>query len=113
LLGHQKAAYEILTELYTPQTIMENEMSRVILGWYLRFDALASLMTGSEMVLDREWPSYAQDFFEQKVSRESTNLNWKIELVFAQLRLIAMDMSTVFAKKRQRGDYPWSTFRRN
>lgn len=98
LLGHQKAAYQILTELYTPDTIMENEMTRVILGWYMRFDAFASLMSGFEMVLDRQWLSHAQEFFQQQVAREPDNLKWKIELAIAQLRFIAMDMSTIFAK---------------
>jgi hypothetical protein len=98
LLGHQKAAYEILTELYTPQTIMESGMTRLMLGWYMRFDAFASLMSGFEMVLDRKWMAYAEDFLYQQTLREPGNLVWKLEFVFAQLRLIAMDMSTIFAK---------------
>jgi hypothetical protein len=80
---------------------MENGMSRVILGWYMRFDAFASLMGGFEMVLDRKWLSYSEGFFRQQTLREPTSLSWKIELAFAQLRLIAMDMSTVFAKNRK------------
>ena len=98
LLGHQKAAYAILTELYTPQTVMQSELSRVILGWYMRFDVFAGLMGGFETVLSREWFSNAQEHFEQQVSRDATNLRLKIELAVSQLRLIAMDMSTVFAK---------------
>jgi hypothetical protein len=98
LLGHQKAAYEILTELYTPQTVMQSELSRVILGWYMRFDVFAGLMAGFETVLSREWFSYAQDFLQQQVTQEPANLTWKIEHAVAQLRLIAMDMGTVFAK---------------
>lgn len=98
LLGHQKAAYEILTELYNPQIVMESEMSRVILGWYMRFDVYAGLMGGFETVLSRDWFSYAEELLHQQVVREPANLNWKIELSIAQLRLIAMDMSIVFAK---------------
>lgn len=98
LLGHQNAAFEILTELYTPQTVMQSELSRVILGWYMRFDVFAGLMGGFETVLSREWFSYAQSFFQHQSVREPGNLNWKIELSMAQLRLIAMDMGTVFAK---------------
>lgn len=101
LLGHQKAACEIITELYTPQTIMDTGMTRLILGWYIRFDAFASLMSGFEMVLDRKWLSYAQDYFYQQSLREPGHLVWKIEYVFAQLRLIAKDMSTIFAKNRK------------
>ncbi|KAH8804998.1 hypothetical protein F5884DRAFT_679658 [Xylogone sp. PMI_703] len=98
LLGHQKAAYEILTELYTPQTVMQTEMTRVILGWYMRFDVFAGLMGGFETVLSREWFSYAEDFYYQQGIRDPVNLNWKIEHCFAQVRLVAMDMSLLFAR---------------
>lgn len=73
-------------------------MTRIILGWYMRFDAFASLLSGFEMVLDRKWLSYAKEFFQQQTLREPANLTWKIELAFAQLRVLAMDMSTIFAK---------------
>ena len=98
LLGHQKAAYELLTELYTPQTVMEDEMTRVMLGWYMRFDVFAGLMGGFETVLSREWFSYAEDFYLQQVAKEPANLNWKIESAIAQHRLVATDMSLLFAK---------------
>ncbi|KAG0649249.1 Transcriptional regulatory moc3 [Hyphodiscus hymeniophilus] len=98
LLGHQKAAYEILTELYTPQTIMQSQLSRVILGWYMRFDVFAGLMGGFETVLSREWFSNVCDYTEQQLIKEPANLSWTIDLAVGQLRLIAMDMSLVFAK---------------
>jgi len=88
----------MLTELYTPQTVMQSEATRVILGWYMRFDVFAGLMGGFEMVLSREWFLYAYDFFERQVAEEPSNLNFKIELNISRLRLLAMDMSTVFAK---------------
>ncbi|KAK0128959.1 hypothetical protein ONS95_000902 [Cadophora gregata] len=103
LLGHQKAAYEILTELHTPETAMEDPMTRVILGWYMRFDVFAGLMGGFETVLSREWFSYAQDFFQQRVSIEPDRLDWKIESAIAQHRLVATDMSLLFAR-RGKGD---------
>ncbi|KAL2061737.1 hypothetical protein VTL71DRAFT_7115, partial [Oculimacula yallundae] len=99
LFGHQKAAYEILTELYTPQTVMEKPMSRMILGWYMRFDVFAGLMGGFETVLSREWFSYAQDFFQYQVAREPDVLDWKIESAIAQHRLVATDMSLLFVKR--------------
>ncbi|PMD50290.1 uncharacterized protein K444DRAFT_547199 [Hyaloscypha bicolor E] len=98
LLGHQKAAYELLTELYTPQTVMEDDMTRVMLGWYMRFDVFAGLMGGFETVLSREWFSYAHDFYRQQVANQPANLDWKIEHAIAKHRLIATDMSLLFAK---------------
>ncbi|PVH85998.1 hypothetical protein DL98DRAFT_408223 [Cadophora sp. DSE1049] len=103
LLGHQKAAYEILTELYTPKTAMADPMTRVILGWYMRFDVFAGLMGGFETVLSREWFSYAQEFFQHQVTNEPDILDWKIESAIAQHRLVATDMSLLFAR-RGKGD---------
>ena len=99
LLGHQKAAYEILTELYTPNSIMADPMARVILGWYMRFDVFAGLMGGFETVLSRQWFSYAQEFFQHQVTNEPDVLDWKIESAIAQHRLVATDMSLLFARK--------------
>ncbi|KAH8659151.1 hypothetical protein BGZ60DRAFT_531065 [Tricladium varicosporioides] len=98
LLGHQKAAYQILTKLFTPQTAMQNETSRIILGWYMRFDVFAGLMGGFETVLSREWFSISTEFCHQMVSAEPNNLNWKIEYAISHHRLIATDMSLLFAK---------------
>ena len=77
---------------------MQSELPRVILGWYMRFDVFVGLMGGFETVLSREWFSRSQEYFQQQVRRDAANLNAKIELAVAQLRLIAMDMSTLFAK---------------
>ncbi|CZR62407.1 related to C6 finger domain protein [Phialocephala subalpina] len=99
LLGHQKAAYEMLTELYTPEMVMQDGMTRLILGWYMRFDVFAGLMAGFETVLSREWFSYAHEFFRQQSMKEPEALDWKIELAIAQHRLVATDMSLLFAKK--------------
>jgi hypothetical protein len=98
-LGHQKAAYEILTELYTPQTVMETQLTRMILGWYARFDVFAGLMGGFETVLSREWFSCSREFFVRRIAKEPNDVNWKIEEAVSNTRLIAMDMSILFARK--------------
>lgn len=77
---------------------MQDGMTRLILGWYMRFDVFAGLMAGFETVLSREWFSYARDFFQQQVEKEPEKLDWRIELAIAQHRLIATDMSLLFAK---------------
>lgn len=88
----------MITGLYNPQTVLENDTTRIILSWYMRFDVFAGLMGGFETVLSREWFSSCYDFFQQQTYRDPTNLNWKIEHAVASLRLIATDMSTVFAR---------------
>lgn len=64
----------------------------------MRFDVFAGLMGGFETVLSREWFSSCQEYCQQQILNDPANLNWKIDHAVARLRLIATDMSTVFAK---------------
>jgi hypothetical protein len=73
-------------------------LTRVIFGWYTRFDIFAGLMGGFETVLSREWFSSLPDFFQAQVLKEPSNLRSKVDLAVSTLSLIAMDMSLVFAK---------------
>lgn len=77
---------------------MAEPMTRVILGWYMRFDVFAGLMGGFETVLSRQWFSYSYEFFQHQAATELENLDWKIETAIAQYRLLATDMSLLFAK---------------
>lgn len=77
---------------------MESELSRSMFGMYARFDVYAGLLGGFAATLSREWFEAAASFFYNRTLMEPHNLNWKIEKVFADTRLIAMDMSTLFAR---------------
>ena len=77
---------------------MDSHISRIILAWYSRFDVFAGLMGGFEMVLSREWFWCCEQYLQEQVVKEPQSLDWKIEHIFAKIRRIAMDMSTVFAK---------------
>ncbi|TVY90139.1 Sterol uptake control protein [Lachnellula willkommii] len=98
LLGHQKAAFQLLTQLYTRETVMQSEMSRIILGWYVRFDVFAGLMGGFETVLSREWFSSTYEFFQRQIESEPARLKWKIEASIAKHRLLATDMSLLLVR---------------
>jgi len=77
---------------------MDNQISRIILAWYSRFDVFAGLMGGFEMVLSREWFWCCEQYLQNQILNEPLTLDWKIEHSFAKIRRIAMDMSTVFAR---------------
>lgn len=73
-------------------------MSRIMLSWYMRFDVFAGLMGGFETVLSREWFSSAYEFCQRHINIEPASLRWKIEAALANHRLLATDMSLLFAK---------------
>lgn len=100
-MGHQRAAYQILTELYTPQTIVENESLRTALQWYIHFDVFAGLISGNGTVLGREWFQTQHDWDSQQVQQKPDDINLKYRECFSRFRVLAADMAIMFAKKNK------------
>lgn len=108
-MGHQKAALQILTQLYTPQTILQSFVGRMIMTWYVRFDVFVGMLGGFETRLPREWFSATVDYWERQAWEDESELLWKMEAASALLRLISVDMSNLYAKAG-RGDLAGEVF---
>ena len=98
LLGHQKAAYGMLLELYSSHSIMETEVRRKILAWYSRFDLMGGLMSGNETVLGREWFAATEEYYRQQSLSYPMSIDYKIEAALAKHRLLATDLALLFAQ---------------
>ena len=111
LVGHHRAAHYMLLELYTPENIMETEVTRQILSWYARFDVVAGLMAGNETVLDRRWYTACSQFFEDRIDTEDVDVDYSLQYIIAQNRLIGMDIAALFSKLAK-GSIDMDTFRK-
>ncbi|KAK8868071.1 Sterol uptake control protein 2 [Apiospora arundinis] len=109
LSGHQKAALQIVTQLYTPQSAMQSFISRTILTWYVRFDVFVGMLGGYETRLPREWFSATVEFHESQRQADPEGVLWKQEAASALLRLISVDMSFLYAKAK-RGEVSGEAF---
>lgn len=98
-MGHQRAAYQILTDLFTPQTILQDETRRKIITWYIRFDLFAGIMSGDETTLGREWFAASAAFYKRQTQDKPKNLGARFEYYFATTRLLATDVNVLFAGK--------------
>ncbi|KAJ4300349.1 hypothetical protein N0V88_003022 [Collariella sp. IMI 366227] len=98
LMGHQKAAFEVLTQLFTPQTVMQTPVGRAALVWYTRFDTFISIMGTFKPSLSSEWLSAPIKYYESRAIAEPSNLRWKIGACSALMRRISMEMSLLFAR---------------
>ncbi|EHK22350.1 uncharacterized protein TRIVIDRAFT_221632 [Trichoderma virens Gv29-8] len=98
LMGHQKAAFEILTQIYTPETAMQTSIGRMCLSWYARFDNIVALMGRFPTEIPREWFTTMIAYYQTQMASNPTELRWKIEDRSARLRLISYDMSTLYAR---------------
>ncbi|RMZ73400.1 C6 finger domain [Pyrenophora seminiperda CCB06] len=98
LMGHQKAAFELLTRLYTPETITQSDFHVKVLLWYIRFDLFVGFQSGGESVLGREWYEAVHNRYVQKVRDNPDNIEMKYEERFAHSRLLAKDSNDLFAR---------------
>jgi hypothetical protein len=98
-MGHQKAAYEMLTRLYTPQTITQSDFLLKILLWYIRFDLFVGFQSGGEATLSRDWYLAVQEHYTRRNHETPGDLNLKYEERFAYSRLVAKDVHDVFLRK--------------
>ncbi|KAI1300879.1 hypothetical protein F5Y03DRAFT_220954 [Xylaria venustula] len=97
LSGHQTAALQILTQIFTRETIMHSGLS-AILTWYIRFDVFVAMMGGFATALPREWFVSAVEWSKEKAEENPGELPWRVEIQATTLRLISMDMSLLYAK---------------
>ena len=101
LLGHERAAYQILTELFTPQTITQDETRRKIAAWYMRFDLFAGIMSGGQTKLSREWVAACQEHYRRQSRDRPDDLPARLEDFFSSARLLVTDSTLLFAAKKK------------
>lgn len=78
---------------------MQDETRRKIINWYIRFDLFAGIMSGAETALGREWFAAAADFYRRQIKDRPQDLGAQFEEYFATSRLIATDVTLLFASK--------------
>ncbi|KAF7553079.1 hypothetical protein G7046_g7205 [Stylonectria norvegica] len=79
LMGHQKAAFEILTKMFTPQSVMQTPLGRMCLSWYSRFDNFVALMGGFPTDLPRAWFVEMLEFNKAQTLGPTDVLRWRID----------------------------------
>lgn len=99
LMGHQKAALEILSQLFAPQSIVETSLNRTILSWYIRFEILVGLMGGFVTSLPRDWFVAFDGYCQARLAGDPDNLDWLYERAENRLRLICHDICLLVARR--------------
>jgi hypothetical protein len=100
-MAHSTAAYQILTELYTPETVVENESLRMMLQWYVHFDVFAGMTSGNGTVLGREWFQAQHDWDRLQVQQKPDDIKQKYRERFSRYRVVAADAAIMFAKRKR------------
>jgi hypothetical protein len=101
LMGHQKAAFDMLTRLYTPKSITQSDFLLKVSLWYIRFDLFVGFQSGGEAVLSRDWFEAIHECYVQKVRDNPDDLGMRYEERFAYSRLVAKDSNDLFARTQK------------
>lgn len=99
-MGHQKAALEILTQLFTPQSILQTTTGRLILAWYVRFDLLVASLGILKTSLPRLWIETNDAYCQMRSMEEIDNIQWVYEKTETQLGLISVDMCLLVGRRK-------------
>lgn len=78
---------------------MQDETRRKIIGWYIRFDLFAGIMSGGETVLGREWFDVSVEHYKRQARDRPDDLGARYEAYFATSRLLATDSALLMAAK--------------
>lgn len=97
-MGHQKAAFEIITNLFKPANIMQTPLGRMSLRWYFRFDNSIALLGGFPTMISRDWIVAMVDFFKHQSRQQPGDLRWKLDARQANLLAITYEMSLLYAR---------------
>jgi hypothetical protein len=101
LMGHQKAAFEMLVKLHTPESITQSEFLLKVCLWYIRFDLFVGFQSGGEAVLGREWYESIHTYYAQKLRDNPDDIGLKYEERFSHSRLVAKDSNDLFARTQK------------
>jgi hypothetical protein len=101
LVGHHRAAYTMVKELYTPETMMESDLGRRIFSWYARLDVMVGLMAGVETRLERSWFEANAAWYSTQIDEseeDGVDIENTLAYFVSENRLIGMDMAALIAK---------------
>ncbi|PLB37736.1 putative C6 finger domain protein [Aspergillus candidus] len=101
LIDHHQAAHALVQEVLTLDSITTNPLHGHIFLWYSRFDLIAGILAGNEVVLGREWYVAKEDHDAFVAARSPDDPDKQLALVESITRRFGLEMASLFAKLRR------------
>ena len=108
-MGHQKAALEIFTKIFTPQTVMQTPLGRMCLSWFMRFDGFVAFRGSFPNGLPKDYVDTMREYYRSQMAERPGDLNWIIADRCAHIRQISWHQALLYAR-RNRGQISSSDF---
>lgn len=100
-MGHQKACCHIIQDLFTPETILQDETHRNILWYYTRSDMIAGMISSDQPRLGREWYDSFHRYKQQVARNNPWNTLAKVDGLLAMNRLLGFDFTNIVKMNMQ------------
>ncbi|KAL4797097.1 hypothetical protein BDV19DRAFT_359701 [Aspergillus venezuelensis] len=98
LVEHQQAAHALIRELLTPESASSDIDHRHLFEWYARFDVVAGIVSGNELVLGREWYITREEYDAQEATKYPDDIQKQLSLTASINRRFGLEMASLYAK---------------
>lgn len=98
MIDHHQASHALMREVLTPDSVTSNELHGYIFTWYSRFDVVAGILAGNEMVLGREWYIAKEEHDAQQAAMYPNDARRQGSLALSIIRRSGLDMASLYAK---------------
>lgn len=101
LMEHRNAASQILTSLWTPQSMSETSQMRMVYNWFSHFDVLVAMMAGHQTTVGSEWSDENRKAVRRAAEASPDILGLKVDNASCEFRDLAMEISILTARRSQ------------
>ncbi|KAI6785137.1 uncharacterized protein J7T54_006779 [Emericellopsis cladophorae] len=112
VMGHQRAAFQVLDALFEPATAPHTPMGRMCFTWYARFDAYIAAVANCSSTLDRSWFEHMEKFCLNQSLLCPHDPDRILAHEYIRIRRMRWQQNMLFTKPRQRQNHPDSSFGR-
>ncbi|KAL2834419.1 hypothetical protein BDW59DRAFT_47201 [Aspergillus cavernicola] len=98
LIDHHQAAHVLIRELLTPESASCDDIHRHLFEWYARFDIVAGIVSGNEMVLGRDWYIAREEYDAKAAADHPDDIEKQLALTSSINRRFGLDMASLYAK---------------
>ncbi|KAL2793560.1 hypothetical protein BJX66DRAFT_223065 [Aspergillus keveii] len=98
LIDHHQAAHVLIRELLTPESASFDDVHRHLFEWYARFDIVAGLVSGNEMVLGRDWYIVREEYDAKEAANHPDDIEKQLALTSSINRRFGLEMASLYAK---------------
>ena len=99
ILGHQKAALEVLVDLFPATDVMKSPLGRSLLHWYLRFDGSIAIMSSFPSSLPEEYLEVIKAYVRTQTARYPGEVKWLIAERTTQIRDIVRRQCALYSRR--------------